>query len=346
MKETLFTLLFAFATVCGFAQMNSSAARLERRDSILATLGLNERVYSIASKMYFPPAEFYWNDTLYYMDRSPLAYINEKEFLDIYTEWPVLEGLSLGNYSYRGRYDCVWELMGDSLFLTKIRKARISERDKEEHTPYTYEEVKAKMEKFTGGKFGADNKMFASWFSGSLYIMQPFLTDGLQYEEYKAAKIEWGLKHLRRLTFKKGKLVNSGYMKGSGIYYDNNGHYMFPVLETQAEFPGGHKVLTEWIKSNLQYPIECVENKIEGRAFVRFLVKKDGSIDNVKLLKSSGNTLLDQEALRLMNDDDMPLWVPATHFSEAEGKYIKADSRVCLPVVFKLNNLPTCTNAE
>ena len=346
MKESLFTLLFAFATVCGFAQMNSSAVRFERRDSILATLGLNERVYSIASKMYFPPAEFYWNDTLYYMDRSPLAYINEKEFLDIYTEWPVLEGLSLGNYSYRGRYDCVWELMGDSLFLTKIRKARISERDKEEHTPYTYEEVKAKMEKFTGGKFGADNKMFASWFSGSLYIMQPFLTDGLQYEEYKAAKIEWGLKHLRRLTFKKGKLVNSGYMKGSGIYYDNNGHYMFPVLETQAEFPGGHKVLTEWIKSNLQYPIECVENKIEGRAFVRFLVKKDGSIDNVKLLKSSGNTLLDQEALRLMNDDDMPLWVPATHFSEAEGKYIKADSRVCLPVVFKLNNLPTCTNAE
>ena len=345
MKKILFTLLFAFATVCGFAQVNSSTARFERRDSILATLGLNERVGSIASKMYFPPAEFYWNDTLYYMDRSPLAYINEKVFLDIYPEWPVLEGLSLGNYSYRGRYDCVWELMGDSLFLTKIRKARISERDKEEHTPYTYEEVKAKMEKFTGGKFGADNKMFASWFSGSLYIMQPFLTDGLQYEEYKAAKIEWGLKHLRRLTFKNGKLVNSGYMMGRGIYYDNNGQYIFPILETPTEFPGGHKVLTEWIKSNLQYPKECVENKIEGRAFVWFIVKKDGSIDNVKLFKSSGNTLLDQEALRLINED-MPQWAPATHFSEAEGEYIKVDSRVYLPVVFKLNNLPTCTNAE
>ena len=336
MKETLFTLLFAFATVCGFAQMNSSAARFERRDSILATLGLNERVYSIASKMYNPPAEFYWNDTLYYMDRSPLAYINEKEFLDIYPEWPVLEGLSLGNYSYRGRYDCVWELMGDSLFLTKIRKARISERDKEEHTPYTYEEVKAKMEKFTGGKFGADNKMFASWFSGSLYIMQPFLTDGLQYEEYKAAKIEWGLKHLRRLTFKNGKLVDTEYVKARGIAYDNNGQDLFPVLETQAEFPGGHKLLTEWIKSNLQYPIECVENKIEGRAFVRFLVKKDGSIDNVKLLKSSGNTLLDQEALRLMNDDDMPQWIPATHFSDAKGEFIKVDSRYVMPIDFKL----------
>lgn len=345
MKKILFTLLFALATIYGFAQVNSSAARFERRDSILATLGLNERVYSIASKMYFPPAELYWNDTLYYMDRSPLAYINEKEFLDIYPEWPVVEGLSFGNYSYRGRYDCVWELTGDSLFLTKIRKARISERDKEEHTPYTYEEVNAKMEKFTGGKFGADNQMFASWFSGSLYIMQPFLTGGLQYEEYKAAKIEWGLKHIRRLIFKNGKLVNSGYIMSRGICYDNNGQYIFPILETPTEFPGGHKVLMEWIKSNLQYPKECVENKIEGRAFVGFVVKKDGSIDNVELFKSSGNALLDQEALRLINED-MPQWVPATHFSEAEGEYIKVDSRVWLPVVFKLNNLPTCTNAD
>ena len=345
MKKLFLTLIVAFATLCGFAQ-EDSATQFERKDSIVATWDLDKRVSSITSSMYFPPAEFYWNNTLYYMDRSPLAYINKKEFLDIYPEWPIIEETSLGNYSYRGRYDCVWELMGDSLFLTKIRKARISERDKEEHTPYTYEEVKAKMEKFTGGKFGADNKMFASWFSGSLYIMQPFLTDGLQYEEYKAAKIEWGLKHLRRLTFKNGKLVNSGYMMGSGVYYDNNGQYLFPVLETEAEFPGGNKVLTEWIKSNMQYPKECVENKIEGRAFVRFVVKKDGSIDNVEILKSSRNSELDQEALRLMNDEDMPQWIPATQFSESDGKYIKVDSRFVMPIVFKLNNVPTCTNPE
>lgn len=209
----IITLIIAFAAVCGFAQENSSAARFERRDSILETLDLDKRVFSIAGNMYFPPAEFYWNDTLYYMDRSPLAYINEKEFLGIYPEWPVLEGLSLGNYSYRGRYDCVWELTGDSLFLTKIRKARISERDKEEHTPYTYEEVKTKMEEFTGSKFDNDNRMFASWFSGSLYIMQPFPIGGLSYDEYKAAQIEWGLKHLRKLTFKNGKLLSAEKVK-------------------------------------------------------------------------------------------------------------------------------------
>ncbi len=80
----IITLIIAFVAVCGFAQENSSAARFERRDSIFETLDLDKRVFSIAGNMYFPPAEFYWNDTLYYMDRSPLAYINEKEFLGIY----------------------------------------------------------------------------------------------------------------------------------------------------------------------------------------------------------------------------------------------------------------------
>lgn len=214
----------------------------------------------------------------------------------------------------------------------------VSKLDKEEYTPYTYVGVKAKMESFTGVKFDSDNRMFASWFSGSLYIMQPFLTSDFEsYEDFKIAQIEWGLKHLRRLTFKSGKLVTERM---------EFRQYLFPVLDTPAEFPGGPKALTEWEKGNLQYPVECVENKIEGRAFVRFLVKKDGSIDEVELLKSSGNTLLDQEALRLINDDDMPQWIPATQFSEAEGAYIKVDSRSVMPIVFKLENLPTCANPE
>ena len=145
--------------------------------------------------------------------------------------------------------------------------------------------------------------------------------------------------------FYNGVNIDGGYMKGSGKAYDNNGQYIFPILETPAEFPGGPKALTEWEKSNLQYPVECVENKIEGRAFVHFLVKKDGSIDDVGLLKSSGNTLLDQEALRLINDD-MPQGIPATQFSEAEGAYIKVDYRFVMPIVFKLENLPTCANPE
>lgn len=136
--------------------------------------------------------------------------------------------------------------------------------------------------------------------------------------------------------FYNGVNIDGGYLKGSGISYDNNGQYIFPILETPAEFPGGHKVLMEWIKNNLQYPKECVESKIEGRAFVWFIVKKDGSIDNVKLFKSSGNALLDQEALRLINED-MPQWVPATHFSEAEGEYIKVDMHCVIPIDFKLH---------
>ena len=57
MKKRLLTLLFAFATVCGFAQEKSATARFERRDSILETLDLNERVYSISHRMYNPPRQ-------------------------------------------------------------------------------------------------------------------------------------------------------------------------------------------------------------------------------------------------------------------------------------------------
>ena len=41
MKKLFLTLIFAFATLCGFTQENSSAARFDRRDSILETLDLN-----------------------------------------------------------------------------------------------------------------------------------------------------------------------------------------------------------------------------------------------------------------------------------------------------------------
>lgn len=37
-----------------------------------------------------------------------------------------------------------------------------------------------------------------------------------------------------------------------------------------------------------------------------------------------------------MNDDDMPQWIPATHFSDAKGGYIKADMHCVIPIDFKL----------
>lgn len=145
MKKSIFIffIFMYFGTVLAFAQF-------ERKDSILATWDLNKKASSIAGSMYFPPAEFYWDDTLYYMDRSPLAYINRSEFWDIYPEWPFFEEMSFNNYIYRGRYDCVWELTGDSLYLVKIRKHKVSKFDKEEYSTYTYDEVKKRMENFTG----------------------------------------------------------------------------------------------------------------------------------------------------------------------------------------------------
>lgn len=134
--------------------------------------------------------------------------------------------------------------------------------------------------------------------------------------------------------FHNGVNVDGGYWKGSGVCYDNDGEYVFPVLDTRPEFPGGIKALMEWIDNNLHYPQECLEQKVEGISYVRFVVRKDGSLDNVELLKSSGNNELDKEALRLMRDNDMPKWSPAKLFNVYEGEFVAVDCVFLIPVVF------------
>ena len=49
------------------------------------------------------------------------------------------------------------------------------------------------------------------------------------------------------------------------------------------------------------------ENGIQGKVFIQFVVWKDGSIKDVKVVKSIHNTL-DKEAFRVVNK--MPNWSP------------------------------------
>ena len=72
-------------------------------------------------------------------------------------------------------------------------------------------------------------------------------------------------------------------------------------------FPGGDKKLREYLENNLKYPSQAREAGIAGRAFVTFVVEKDGSITDVKLLRGIGGGC-DEEALRVVKA--MPLWIP------------------------------------
>jgi len=101
-----------------------------------------------------------------------------------------------------------------------------------------------------------------------------------------------------------------------------------------AEYPGGEKALFKFLRENLVYPPEAKEKGIEGRVDIGFVVGKDGSITEVKVIKSSGNSLLDKEAVRVVKT--MPKWKPGTGFSSGVEKPVAI--RFQLPIEFKLND--------
>jgi TonB family protein len=98
-------------------------------------------------------------------------------------------------------------------------------------------------------------------------------------------------------------------------------------VDVLPQFPGGKLALGKFIDTEMQYPPKALQKGVQGRAIVQFLVKADGSIDNVSLL-SSVNRSLDREAIRLVRA--MPRWTPGQSNGKAVGVYI------ALAVTFKL----------
>ena len=79
-----------------------------------------------------------------------------------------------------------------------------------------------------------------------------------------------------------------------------------PVV-TQPQFPGGDDSLYNFIYSNLRYPQEAIDNGIEGRVYITFVIEKDGSITGIKLLRDIGYGC-GEEAMRVVRM--MPKWIP------------------------------------
>ena len=105
---------------------------------------------------------------------------------------------------------------------------------------------------------------------------------------------------------------------------------VFWVVDQRPEFPGGEAALMEYLRSNLEYPERCKENKVQGRVFISFVVNKDGSIVEPAVVKSAGpaGVELDVEALRVVSS--MPAWTPG----KQNGEAVRVQYTV--PVVFKL----------
>ena len=79
------------------------------------------------------------------------------------------------------------------------------------------------------------------------------------------------------------------------------------------QFPNGEKALQIWIAENVKYPAEAQEKNIEGRVYVGFVVNKEGSVEEVKLMRGVSPSI-DAEALRVVSE--MPKWKPGSYQKE------------------------------
>ena len=102
---------------------------------------------------------------------------------------------------------------------------------------------------------------------------------------------------------------------------------IFTIVENQPEPVGGMKAFYEYVAKNLKYPQVARRNNIEGREYIEFVVEKDGSLTDVKILKGIGGGC-DEEAVRIIQN--APKWIP--------GKQRARPVRVkmVLPILFQL----------
>lgn len=110
------------------------------------------------------------------------------------------------------------------------------------------------------------------------------------------------------------------------VYLDET---IFFIVEKMPEFPGGELELRKFIAENTRYPEDAKVNKQCGKAFVQFVIDKEGSVRNVKIVRTSGYESLDNEALRVVKS--LPKWEPGMQ----RGQTVNVSYTV--PINFQLN---------
>lgn len=106
-----------------------------------------------------------------------------------------------------------------------------------------------------------------------------------------------------------------------------NDDTVYRSVEQMPRFPGGEAALMKYLESHIKYPPEAAENNVQGHVIVQFVVKKDGSIGEVKVVRSLEENL-DKEAIRVIKS--LPKFTPGRHDGKAVSVWYT------LPVPFKL----------
>ncbi|NGF74535.1 energy transducer TonB [Fluviicola sp. SGL-29] len=100
-------------------------------------------------------------------------------------------------------------------------------------------------------------------------------------------------------------------------------------VQREAMFPGGYTAMAKYLGNNIKYPELALMGGIEGKVTLRFIVGKDGNIENVTVARGvPGCPECDKEAIRVVKS--MPKWEPAMNDNKIVRSYFN------LPITFKI----------
>ncbi|MGA0557119.1 TonB family protein [Larkinella sp. VNQ87] len=112
-----------------------------------------------------------------------------------------------------------------------------------------------------------------------------------------------------RETYENGKCL-------SGKSYTEKGDVLtYTEPEINPEFKGGMSALGQFLASNIRYPSDAARAKVQGKVIVSFVVGKEGTVENAKVVKGIGYGA-DEEALRVVKATSGK-WKPGVHRGQA-----------------------------
>jgi protein TonB len=109
---------------------------------------------------------------------------------------------------------------------------------------------------------------------------------------------------------------------------EDNSLFDVQSIDTPPEFRGGNEARLKYLSKNMNYPKEARNSDIQGAIYLNFIIERDGSITNVKVIRGIGGGC-DEEAARVVRN--MPKWEPGLK----NGKPVRVS--FMMPIKFVLN---------
>ena len=134
-----------------------------------------------------------------------------------------------------------------------------------------------------------------------------------------------------QVDIKEERVIKEEVVLEKSVKQENTIDTQEPVYRSAEQmplFPGGESALMNYVSSHINYPPMAAENNLQGKVIVQFIVEKDGSISEIKVVRSVDKDL-DKEAVRVAGT--LPKFTPGRQNGQAVRVWYT------MPVTFKLN---------